>query len=180
MSRIPRRVKRALLPRGKAPRDERSVTAAWTVELATDAHVQKDLNGIITSWDRAAERLFGYTADEAIGQSVRLIIPPDHLSEEDTVLATIRADQPITRFRTVRQRKDGTRLPMTLTIVPLHDTAGRVIGATKTAHPRSIWGPKPPKTWTRWTLIQRWLRRHPAESTDLWRSVARRLWVTRS
>ena len=106
---------------------------ARVVESSDDAIVSKDLNGIITSWNRAAERMFGYTAAEAIGQSIRMIIPADRQAEEDMVLARIRAGQAITHFETVRQRKDGTLIPISLTVSPIHDDAGRVIGASKIA-----------------------------------------------
>jgi PAS domain S-box-containing protein len=106
---------------------------ARVVESSDDAIVSKDLNGIITAWNRAAERLFGYTAAEVIGQSIRLIIPADRQSEEDMVLGRIRAGQSITHFETMRQRKDGTLVPISLTVSPIHDDAGRVIGASKIA-----------------------------------------------
>src|SRR6476620_5427496 len=82
---------------------------ARVVESSDDAIVSKDLNSIITSWNRAAERMFGYTAGEAVGQSVRMLIPADRQGEEDMVLARIRAGEAITHFETIRQRKDGTR-----------------------------------------------------------------------
>ena len=106
---------------------------ARVVESSDDAIVSKDLNGIITSWNRAAERMFGYTAAEAIGQSIRMIIPADRQAEEDMVLARIRAGQAITHFETIRQRKDGTLIPISLTVSPIHDDAGHVIGASKIA-----------------------------------------------
>ena len=108
-------------------------TSPRVVESSDDAIVSKDLNGIITSWNRAAERMFGYTAAEAIGQSIRMIIPADRQSEEDMVLARIRAGEAITHFETIRQRKDGTLIPISLTVSPIHDDAGRVIGASKIA-----------------------------------------------
>ena len=106
---------------------------ARVVESSDDAIVSKDLNGIVTSWNRAAERMFGYTAAEAIGQSIRLIIPSDRQSEEDMLLARIRAGQAVTHFETIRQRKDGTLIPISLTVSPIHDDNGRVIGASKIA-----------------------------------------------
>ena len=106
---------------------------AAIVESSDDAIVSKDLNGVITSWNRAAERMFGYTADEVIGQSIRLIIPPDRQSEEDAVLARIRAGESFTQFETVRQRKDGTLMPISLTVSPIADGSGRIIGASKIA-----------------------------------------------
>src|SRR5262245_61632599 len=106
---------------------------ARVVESSDDAIVSKDLNGIITSWNRAAERMFGYTAAEAIGRSIRMIIPADRQSEEDMVLARIRAGQGVSHFETIRQRKDGTLFPISLTVSPIHDDHGRVIGASKIA-----------------------------------------------
>src|SRR6478672_6710954 len=116
------------------PPDEITIQhLARIVESSDDAIVSKDLNGIILSWNRAAERMFGYTAAEAIGKSIRMIIPADRQGEEDMVLARIRAGEGITHFDTVRQRKDGTLIPISLTVSPIHDEAGRVIGASKIA-----------------------------------------------
>jgi PAS domain S-box-containing protein len=106
---------------------------ARVVESSDDAIVSKDLDGVITSWNRAAERMFGYSADEAVGRSIRLIIPADRQDEEDTVLAHIRQGHAITHFETVRQRKDGTRIPISLTVSPILDDEGRVVGASKIA-----------------------------------------------
>jgi PAS domain S-box-containing protein len=106
---------------------------ARVVESSDDAIVSKDLNGIIISWNRAAERIFGYSALEAVGQSIRMIIPADRQAEEDMVLARIRAGESVTHFETVRQRKDGTFVPISLTVSPIHDESGRVIGASKIA-----------------------------------------------
>jgi PAS domain S-box-containing protein len=106
---------------------------ARVVESSDDAIVSKDLNGIVTSWNRAAERMFGYSAAEMIGQSIRIIIPADRQSEEDMVLDHIRAGQALTHFETVRRRKDGRLIPISLTVSPIHDDAGHVIGASKVA-----------------------------------------------
>jgi PAS domain S-box-containing protein len=106
---------------------------ARVVESSDDAIVSKDLNSIITSWNRAAERIFGYTAAEAIGQSIRMIIPADRQGEEDMVLGRIRAGEGISHFETIRQRKDGTLIPISLTVSPIYDDDGRVIGASKIA-----------------------------------------------
>src|SRR3954451_21006156 len=91
---------------------------ARVVESSDDAIVSKDLNGVVTSWNRAAERMFGYTAAEAVGQSIRMIIPADRQSEEDMVLARIRSGDAITHFETILQRKDGTFIPISLTVSP--------------------------------------------------------------
>jgi PAS domain S-box-containing protein len=106
---------------------------ARVVESSDDAIVSKDLNSVITSWNRAAERMFGYTAAEAIGRSIRMIIPADRQDEEEMVLSRVRAGESISHFDTIRQRKDGTLIPISLTVSPIHDDAGRVIGASKIA-----------------------------------------------
>ena len=106
---------------------------ARVVESSDDAIVSKDLDGIVTSWNRAAERLFGYTSAEAVGRSIRMIIPDDRQGEEDMVLSRIRAGQEVTQFETVRVRKDGSLVPISVRISPIHDDTGRVIGASKVA-----------------------------------------------
>jgi PAS domain S-box-containing protein len=110
---------------------------AQVVESSDDAIVSKDLNGIITSWNRAAERTFGYSAAEAVGRSIRMIIPADRQSEEDLVLARIRAGESVAHFDTIRQRKDGTLIPISLTVSPIRDQAGNVVGASKIARDTS-------------------------------------------
>jgi PAS domain S-box-containing protein len=105
---------------------------AAIVESSHDAIVSKDLNGVITSWNRGAERIFGYSAQEAIGRSVTLIIPTDRLQEEDTVLNRIRAGQGV-ELETVRRRKDGSLRDISLTISPVRDGSGRIVGASKIA-----------------------------------------------
>src|SRR5687767_13938312 len=106
---------------------------AAIVEASEDAIVSKDLCGVITSWNRGAERLFGYTADEAVGQAITMLIPPDRLGEEDMVLARIRAGERVEHFDTIRWRKDGTVVDVSLTISPIRDEHGAVIGASKIA-----------------------------------------------
>ena len=106
---------------------------AKIVDSSDDAIVSKDLNGIILSWNAAAERMFGYTAAEAIGQSIRIIIPDVRQSEEDFVLGQIRAGKAVRHYETVRQRKDGTLIPISLTVSPIHNDEGVVIGASKIA-----------------------------------------------
>jgi PAS domain S-box-containing protein len=110
---------------------------AKVVESSDDAIISKDLNGVITSWNNAAERLFGYTAEEALGRSIRMIIPADRQSEEDTVLASIRAGRAVTHFETIRQRKDGSLVPISLTVSPIRDEDGVIIGASKIARDTS-------------------------------------------
>ncbi|HKV99783.1 MAG TPA: ATP-binding protein [Vicinamibacterales bacterium] len=104
---------------------------ARIVDSSDDAIISKDLNGTIMSWNAAAERMFGYPAEEAIGRSIRMIIPADRQQEEDFVLGRIRAGQSVSHYETVRQRKDGTTLPISLTVSPIRDDHGVVVGASK-------------------------------------------------
>ncbi len=105
---------------------------AAIVESSDDAILSKDLNGIIMSWNRGAERMFGYSAAEVIGQSIAIIIPSDRLFEEDQVLARIRAGQPV-EMETVRRRKDGTSIDISLKVSPVKDDEGQIVGASKIA-----------------------------------------------
>ena len=106
---------------------------AAIVNSSEDAIASKDLNGIVQTWNRAAERMFGYTAEEIIGKPIRMIIPADRQSEEDQVLATIRAGRAVEHFETIRQRKDGTLIEISLTVSPVRARDGTVIGASKIA-----------------------------------------------
>jgi PAS domain S-box-containing protein len=106
---------------------------AKVVESSDDAIVSKDLDGTVLSWNRAAERLFGYTADEMLGRSIRTIIPPELQAEEDMVLSRLRAGQSIDHYETVRQRKDGSRVCISLTVSPIRDESGQIVGASKIA-----------------------------------------------
>jgi PAS domain S-box-containing protein len=106
---------------------------AAIVDSSDDAIVSKTLDGVITSWNRAAERLFGYSATEAIGQHIFLIIPDDRRTEEEDVLARLRRGEKIDHFETVRQAKDGRRIAISLTVSPIRDAQGTIIGASKVA-----------------------------------------------
>jgi PAS domain S-box-containing protein len=103
------------------------------VDSSEDAIVSKTLDGIITSWNRAAEKIFGYTAEEAIGRSIRLIIPPERQQEEDYVLGQLRRGEKVDHFETERLTKDGRRLDISLTVSPVRDATGKVVGASKIA-----------------------------------------------
>ncbi len=107
--------------------------AAAIVEFSDDAIIGKDLNGIITSWNRGAEHLFGYAAQETIGQPITQLIPPDRLDEEPGILDRIRRGQSIDHYETVRRRKDGILLDISLTVSPIADARGRIVGASKIA-----------------------------------------------
>lgn len=112
---------------------ENQLRLAAIVESSDDAIVSKTLNGIITSWNLAAQRMFGYTAQEAVGQHIFLIIPPERRAEEDMILSKLRKGEHIDHFETVRMRKDGTRLDVSLSISPLKNKEGQIIGASKIA-----------------------------------------------
>ena len=106
---------------------------AAIVDSSDDAIVGKDLNSIITSWNAAAERMFGYTAEEMIGKSVRLLIPDDRQHEEDDVLERITRGQRFEHYETIRRKKDGALFPVSLTVSPILNDEGVVIGASKIA-----------------------------------------------
>jgi PAS domain S-box-containing protein len=106
---------------------------AAIVDSSDDAIISKNLDGIITSWNQGAERVFGYTAEEAVGRHIMLIIPADRRGEETTILERIKRGERVDHFETVRVRKDGKTLDISLTISPVKDGAGRVVGASKVA-----------------------------------------------
>ncbi|HEX3942711.1 MAG TPA: PAS domain S-box protein, partial [Rhizomicrobium sp.] len=106
---------------------------AAIVESSDDAIISKDMNGIIQSWNGGAERLFGYTAGEAIGKPIGIIIPADRMGEEREILDRLKRGERVEYFETVRQRKDGTPLDISLAISPLKDAHGKVVGASKVA-----------------------------------------------
>jgi len=106
---------------------------AAIVESSDDAILAKDLNGIITSWNKGAERIFGYKEEEVIGKPVTILIPEDRHNEEPAILARIRSGQRVDHYETVRRRKDGSLIDISLTVSPVKDTKGRVIGASKIA-----------------------------------------------
>ncbi|MDW9704388.1 PAS domain S-box protein [Sinorhizobium meliloti] len=106
---------------------------AAIVESSDDAIVAKNLDGIITSWNRGAQRLFGYAAEEVIGESITILIPPERLSEEPGILERIRRGELVDHFETKRRRKDGTLVDISLTVSPVRDATGRIIGASKIA-----------------------------------------------
>ena len=106
---------------------------ASIVESSDDAIIRKSLDGIIQSWNAGAERIFGHTAEQAVGRHISLIIPPDCLSEEDRIIATLKAGRRVEHFETDRLRSDGQRLRVSLTISPIKDDAGNVVAASKIA-----------------------------------------------
>ncbi|MFN2603293.1 MAG: PAS domain S-box protein [Gemmatimonadaceae bacterium] len=106
---------------------------AALIKSSEDAIASKDLNGIIMSWNPAAERMFGYTQEEAVGQSIYLIIPEDRKSEEEFVLGRVRSGEGVDHYETVRRRKDGSFLDVSLTVSPIRDSTGKIVGASKIA-----------------------------------------------
>ena len=113
--------------------EDRAAWVAAIVDSSDDAIVSKTLDGLITSWNRAAERIFGWTAAEAVGRSITIVIPPDRLAEEEDILARIKQGEKIEHFETTRMRKDGTRFEISLTVSPIKNAKGEVIGASKIA-----------------------------------------------
>ncbi|KGF69046.1 histidine kinase [Hoeflea sp. BAL378] len=120
-------------PQGVEAFHDAAAFLAAIVESSDDAIVSKSLSGIITTWNKAAERLFGYTAEEAVGRPVTLIIPDDRLDEEPSILARIQAGDRVQHFETVRRRKDGALIDISLTISPIRARNGTIIGASKIA-----------------------------------------------
>ena len=104
---------------------------ASIIETSNDAIVAKSLEGVIQSWNDAAEQLFGYSAEEAVGRHISLVIPPERMAEEDQIIASLRAGKRIEHFETERVRSDGERIIVSLTISPIKDDSGNVIGASK-------------------------------------------------
>ncbi len=106
---------------------------AAIVESSDDAIISKDLHGIITSWNEAAQRIFGYTAKEVVGRPVSILAPPDRLDEMPQILTKIRAGQRVEHYETRRRTKDGRVIDVALTVSPIHDSEGRIVGASKIA-----------------------------------------------
>src|SRR5205823_5717199 len=112
---------------------ETKARLASIIESSDDAIASKSLEGIITSWNLGAERLFGYSAQEAVGQPMAMLVPPERASEEPTILARIARGETTDHFETVRVGKDRQRIDVSVTISPLRDGQGRIIGASKIA-----------------------------------------------
>jgi PAS domain S-box-containing protein len=106
---------------------------AAIVESSDDAIVSKTLKGIIITWNKGAERMFGYTADEVVGKHITILMPPERVDDEPAILERLKRGERVDHFETVRRRKDGTLLDISLTISPIYDASGRIIGAAKIA-----------------------------------------------
>jgi PAS domain S-box-containing protein len=113
--------------------EERNAKLAAIVESSDDAIIGKDLNGIITTWNTGAERIFGYAAREVIGQPVAILVPPDRVDETRGILEHVRRGERVNHFETVRRRKDGTLVDISLSVSPIIDGSGNVVGASKVA-----------------------------------------------
>jgi PAS domain S-box-containing protein len=119
--------------------DARAYLAA-IIESSDDAIVSKTLEGIVTSWNKAAQTIFGYTAEEMIGQAITKLFPPDRLEEENLILSRIKRGERVDHFETVRRRKDGRDIDISVTISPVRDSSGRIVGVSKIA--RDVTGQK--------------------------------------
>jgi PAS domain S-box-containing protein len=122
---------RDITERKLADRDRRLLAAI--VESSEDAIISKDLDGIIMSWNKGAQRIFGYTAEEVIGRPITILIPPENHDEERLILSRLRRGERIETYECIRVTKDGRRLDISLTISPIHDEMGRFVGASKVA-----------------------------------------------
>ena len=120
-----------LVERDKASQLHTARLLASIVESSNDAIISKSLDSIIQSWNAAAEQLFGFTAEQAIGRHISMVIPPERMAEEEQIIAKLKAGQRIEHFETERVRSDGERILVSLTISPIKDDAGNVIGASK-------------------------------------------------
>ncbi len=113
--------------------EELQARLAAIVATSDDAIVSKDLTGIVQSWNTSAERIFGYTAAEMIGRPIATIVPPERGDEEPRILERLARGERVDHFETVRVRKDGKRIDVSVTISPIRDATGKVVGASKIA-----------------------------------------------
>jgi PAS domain S-box-containing protein len=119
--------------RAEATPEAQTAWLAGIVASSNDAIIGKNLRGIITSWNRGAQQLFGYDAAEAVGRSILFLIPPDHRQEEELILGKIAAGEQVDHYETVRVRKDGRKVQVSLTVSPIKDSSGKIVGASKIA-----------------------------------------------
>ncbi len=151
-----------------------SLHLAAIVESSDDAIVGKDLNGVITSWNKGAERLFGYTAGEVVGKSISMLAPPDRLDDISNILTRIRQGARVEHYETRRRRKDGETIDVSLTVSPILNAAGQIIGASKIA--RDITGRKRDEEERAFLLARTQEARHTAEQlTGVGRKLATQL-----
>src|SRR3954453_8898407 len=117
---------------GSVPANRLNRLAA-IVEFSEDAIVGKDIDGIITEWNQGARQLYGYAADEVIGKPVSLLIPPDVSDDLPRIMQKIRRDESVVHYETVRKKKDGERVDVSVSVSPIRDEAGKIIGAAAIA-----------------------------------------------
>jgi PAS domain S-box-containing protein len=129
----PERLLAARPPRPRNRAGSGSKLLASIVDSSDDAIIGKTLDGVITTWNKSAERIYGYRAEEIIGHSVSLLMPPDLPNEMDEILDRIRAGERVDHYETRRRRKDGTTIAVSLTVSPIHDASGKVVGASAIA-----------------------------------------------
>ena len=166
------RASRAALLADITERQRAEVTQARLaaiVRSSDDAIIGKTLAGIITSWNRGAERIFGYAEAEVLGQPLLLLFPPERTAEETDILARIGRGESVEHFETVRVRKDGRRIDVSVTISPLRDNEGRIVGVSKVA--RDI---------TERKAIEAALREREAEFRTLAEAMPQIVWITRA
>lgn len=113
--------------------EEAQALLSAIIASSDDAIISKDLKGIVRSWNQSAQRMFGYTAEEMIGKSITVLFPPDRLEEEAKILERLHRGERVDHFETIRMRKDGTPIAVSVTISPIHDKTGRIVGASKVA-----------------------------------------------
>src|ERR1700729_3549011 len=113
--------------------EEAQALLAAIIASSDDAIISKDLNGIVRSWNQAAQRIFGYTEEEMVGKSITVLFPPDRLDEEPKILERLKRGERVDHFETVRVRKGGEYFPVSLTISPVRNARGEIIGASKIA-----------------------------------------------
>lgn len=118
--------------------EKKQAMLAAIIEHSEDAIVSKTLNGNITSWNQGAEKLFGYTEQEMLGKHISILIPKDRMEEEDLIIERVKSDKSIAHFETIRITKDGLEVPISLTVSPIRDGKGRIIGASKIARDISV------------------------------------------
>jgi PAS domain S-box-containing protein len=128
-------IRRLITPRPRRPGNHavESTLLAAIVDSSDDAIISKTLDGVITTWNKAAEQIYGYQAEEMIGRSISLLMPPDRPDEMIEILDRIRAGERVGPYETTRRRKDGTTIAISLTVSPVHDAAGAVVGASSIA-----------------------------------------------
>src|SRR3989442_1620996 len=137
---------------------------AAVIESADDAVITKNLNGIVTTWNPAAEKTFGYTAEEMIGKPIAMLLPPDRPQEENEILRRLRLGERIERFETQRMRKDGRIVDVSITVSPIRNDKGTIIGASKVA--RDITERKRVEARERDALRQAQIARQDAEKAN--------------